>query len=178
MFFLSCFPPLGSPRPLSHSLAQVGVYTSLCCCRCCVVTKLCPTLCNPLECSPLRSSVHGISQAIILEWIAISFFRGSSQPRDETRVSCIGRRIIHHCATWKAHINCTYILFPQLDGHSLKGRAESVQFSSSVVSDYLRPHESQHTRPPCPSPTPRVHSELVAYISLCYIALNKYLLIE
>ena len=35
----------------------------------------------------------------------------------------------------------------------------SVQFSHSVVSDSLRPHESQHARPPCPSPTPRVHSD-------------------
>ena len=41
----------------------------------------------------------------------------------------------------------------------------SVQFSSSVVSDSLRPHESQHTRPPCPSPTPRVHSDYVHQVS-------------
>ena len=39
------------------------------------------------------------------------------------------------------------------------GPISSVQFSCSVVSDSLRPHESQHTRPPCPSPTPRVHSD-------------------
>ena len=91
----------------------------------CLVAKLCLTLETSNDCSPLGSSVHGISQAIILEWIGISFFRGSSQPRDETHVSCIGRRILHHCATWKAHINCTYILFPQLDVHSLKGRVSS-----------------------------------------------------
>ena len=46
-----------------------------------------PTLCNPMDCSPPGSSVHGIFQARILEWIAISFSRGSSQPRDQTRVS-------------------------------------------------------------------------------------------
>jgi len=40
-----------------------------------------------------------------------------------------------------------------------KSLTVSVQFSRSVVSDYLRPHESQHTRPPCPSPTPGVHSD-------------------
>ena len=40
-----------------------------------------------------------------------------------------------------------------------KSSISSVQFSHSVVSDSLRPHESQHTRPPCPSPTPRVHSD-------------------
>ena len=45
--------------------------------------------CNPMDCSPLGSSVHGIFQARILEWIAISFSRGSSRPRNPTRVSCI-----------------------------------------------------------------------------------------
>ena len=47
------------------------------------------TLCDPMDCSLPGSSVHGIFQAIALEWIAISFPRGSSRPRDQTRVSCI-----------------------------------------------------------------------------------------
>ena len=55
----------------------------------------CPTLCDPMDCSPPGSSVHGILQARILEWVAISFSRGSSQPRDRTWVSCIaGRHLI------------------------------------------------------------------------------------
>ena len=45
----------------------------------CSITKLCPTLFDPMDCSPSCSSVHGISQAGILEWVAISSFRGSSQ---------------------------------------------------------------------------------------------------
>ena len=59
----------------------------------------CPTLCNPLDCGPPGSSVHGILQARILEWAAISFSRGSSGPRDRTHVSYvayIGRRFLHH----------------------------------------------------------------------------------
>ena len=57
------------------------------------VAQSCPTLCNPMDCSPPGSSVHGIFQAWILKWVAISLSRGSSWPRDETRVSCIvGRR--------------------------------------------------------------------------------------
>ena len=48
------------------------------------------------------SSVHGISQARILEWVAISFSRRSSPPRDWTRVSCLGRWILYHWAIWKA----------------------------------------------------------------------------
>ena len=53
------------------------------------VAQSCLTLCNPMDCSLPGSSVHGIFQAIVLEWVAIFFSRGSSQPRDGTRVSCI-----------------------------------------------------------------------------------------
>ena len=57
--------------------------------------QLCPTLCDPMDYTPPGSSVYGILQARILEWVAISFFRGASQPRDRTRmsyISCIGRQ--------------------------------------------------------------------------------------
>ena len=52
-----------------------------------LVAQLCLTLCDPMDCSPPGSSVHGILQARILEWVVISFSRGSSQPRDQTWVS-------------------------------------------------------------------------------------------
>ena len=58
----------------------------------CLVAKLCLT----------RLCLDGLLQARILEWVAISFSRGSYQPKDQTRiscVSCIGGRILHHCAT-------------------------------------------------------------------------------
>ena len=55
------------------------------CCCCCSVTLLCPTFCHPMD---PGSSVRGISQARILQWAAISFSRGSSQPGDWTHVSC------------------------------------------------------------------------------------------
>ena len=58
------------------------------CNRGCVLSlQLCPTLCDPMNCSPPDSSVYGISQARILEWFAISFSRGSSQPMNQTWVS-------------------------------------------------------------------------------------------
>ena len=61
----------------------------------CEVAQSCPTLCDPVDCSSPGSSVHGILQARVLEWVAISFSRASSQPRDRTQVSCIaGRRFI------------------------------------------------------------------------------------
>ena len=52
------------------------------------ITLLCLTLCNPVDYGPPGSSVHGIFQARILEWVAISFSRGSSQTQDRTRVKC------------------------------------------------------------------------------------------
>ena len=65
----------------------------------CLVSYLCPALCDPLDCSLPGSSVHLISQARILEWVAIFYSKGSSQPRGRNYVSCtfcIGRQIPYH----------------------------------------------------------------------------------
>ena len=59
----------------------------------------CPTLCKPMDYNLPGSSVHGILQASILEWVATLSSRGSSRPRDQTQVSyvsCIGRRVLYH----------------------------------------------------------------------------------
>ena len=58
-----------------------------------LVTQLCPTLCNPIDCSPPGSSVHEIIQARIRDWAVIPFSRGSSQSRNRTQVSCIADRL-------------------------------------------------------------------------------------
>ena len=71
--------------------------------NCCLVAKSCLTLCHPMDCSPPGYSIHGISQARILEWVAISFSKGSSWPRDWTFISCIGRQVPYHWATREAH---------------------------------------------------------------------------
>ena len=57
-------------------------------CVCVLVAQSCLTLCNSMDCSPPGSSIHGILQARILEWVAILFFSRSSRPRDWTCVSC------------------------------------------------------------------------------------------
>ena len=67
-----------------------------------LVTQLYPTLCDPIDCSTPGSSVHGILHARILEWVVISFSRGSSQPRDQTQVSCIAGRFFTIWATREA----------------------------------------------------------------------------
>ena len=61
------------------------------------VTQSCLTLCDPMDCSPPGSSIHGIFQARILEWAAISFSRGSSRPRDQTLIS---RIVDRHFTVW------------------------------------------------------------------------------
>ena len=66
------------------------------------VAQSCPTLCDPMDCSLPGSPVHGILQAIVMEWIAISFSRGSSQPRDRTQVS----HIVDRCFTVWATREC------------------------------------------------------------------------
>ena len=71
---------------------------------CRVVTQSCPTLCSPMDCSLPGSSVHGISQARVLEWVAISFSRGSSWPRDQTWVSSIASRRFTIWATREAQL--------------------------------------------------------------------------
>ena len=60
------------------------------------VSQSCLALCNPMDCSSPGSSVHGSLQTRILEWVAIPFSRGISQPRDRTWVSCIASRILYH----------------------------------------------------------------------------------
>ena len=67
-----------------------------------LATQLCPTLCDPTDCSPPGSSVHGILQARILEWIAVPFSRRSSQLRDRTQVSLTACRFFTIWATREA----------------------------------------------------------------------------
>ena len=66
---------------------------------CCLVPELCLTLRDPMDCSPPGSSVHVISQARRLDWVAISFSKGSSWPRNQICVSWIGKWIIYCWAT-------------------------------------------------------------------------------
>ena len=75
-----------------------GVFKWHSCMCTCSVTQSCPILCNPMDCNPPGSSVHGIFQARTLEWVAISYSRGDSQLRGQTCVSCasyIDRQILY-----------------------------------------------------------------------------------
>ena len=89
----------------------------LCCCAamCCAEPlQSCPALCDLTDCSPPGSSLHGILQANILEWVTIPSSRGSSWPSGWigiSCVSCIDRRILYCCATWEAQLTRRQIKF-------------------------------------------------------------------
>ena len=70
----------------------------------------CPTFCDPLDCSLPASSVHGILQAGILEWVVMPSFRGSSQPRAQTRnsyISCLGGWVLYNYRNLGSLAVCT-----------------------------------------------------------------------
>ena len=88
--------------PISHPVQTFSSPKGM---HACSVAQPCPILCDPKDCSPPGSSVHGILQARILERVATYSSRGSSGPRNRTHiscVSCIGRRILYHSAIWEA----------------------------------------------------------------------------
>ena len=85
--------------------------------------QLCPTLCNPMDCSPPGSSVHGIFQARILGWDAMPSARGSSQSRDWTCISYIASiagRFFTYCHTWEASFDMHCLLKNVTQALSLK----------------------------------------------------------
>ena len=75
--------------PFFWRFVKFPFYFYLLCCCSFLVAKSCPTLCDPMDCSPPGSSVHGILQARTLEWVAIFFSKGSSRSRDRTLIFCL-----------------------------------------------------------------------------------------
>ena len=120
-----------------------------------VKAQSCPALSNPMDCT-----VYGILQARILEWVAFPFSCDLPNPGMEPRSPTLQANSLP--------------AEPQGKPSSLtKMQFSSVQFSRSVVSDSLRPHESQHTRPPCSSPSPGVHSDSCPSSLWCHPAISS-----
>ena len=114
----------------------------------------CLTLCDSMDCSLPGSSVHGILQARILEWVAISFSRGSSRPRDQTwvsGVSWVGRWILYHWHSWviiksislllslenvrwgwKSQVSDCDLVFPEISPHP-RTYQESPYYSKGIA---------------------------------------------
>ena len=157
-------------------------------------------------------TVHWILQARILEWVAFPFSRGSSQPWDQTWVSCIAggfftnwgiRETLWFENSWQ--IQCLYSISPfvflrrvssenllscnkKKKKENIQGKETlvkfylfwtamhmpSVKFSCSVISDSLWPHGPQHSRPPCPSSTPRAWSNSCPSSWWCHPTISSF----
>ena len=76
------------------------------------VAHSCPTLSDPMDCSSLGSSLHGILQARILEWVAIPSIRGSSQPRDQTQVPHSCRQILYQLSHKRSPSTLEWVAYP------------------------------------------------------------------
>ena len=109
-------------------------------CVCFKLLQSCLTLCNSVDCSPLGSSVHGVLQAVILEWVAMTFARESSQPRVQTCVSCvscISRQALKHYHHLGLITTCDHLPF-------------SSTFTQSLITYYKMRLVSVSSA--CPSP--------------------------
>ena len=111
------FPPLSLPKRINLYIVRTILFVlfwfqscSYNCVHVCMraqLLQLCLTLCDPTGYSPPGSSVHGILQAGILEWVAMPSSRGSSWHRDQTHVSCTGRWILYPLS----HVGSQYIQY-------------------------------------------------------------------
>ena len=134
----------------------ICVCVCVCLCGLCVLSH--PShvrLCNPMDCSLLGSSVHVILPGRKLEWVAMPSSRGSDQGIKPASPALQENSLL------LSHGETKYI-------HQFS----SVQFSLSLVSDSLQPQESQHARPPCPSPSPGVHSDSCPSSQWCHPAIS------
>ena len=144
------------------SLLFQGFYTEwnnssqglgVCVCVCVCVhsaTQPCLTLCNLIECSPPGSSVHEIFQARILEWAVISSSRGSSQPRDQTHISCVSCLVggflitstTWEALTWSINGTSTIVVCRCFSSPFLPSLQQLTTFSFSTFLLSFRPRPS------------------------------------
>ena len=109
-----------------------------------IVAQLCLTLCDTMDCSPSGSSVDEILQARILEWVAISFFRGVSWPWHWTWVSCIAGRFFTFWATREAQNLYGHMKNSKYPKQSCERKTE-LEISGALTSDYTTSYSHQNT---------------------------------
>ena len=138
---LRCSPHLPCPLLRSYCFAHTFIKNNkfMVCCCCCLVPQSYPTLWDPMDCSLPGSSVHGISQARILEWVAIFFSWGSSWPRDQTHVFCIDRRVLYSLShqgspSWSVKIHYNV---PQASLHHISHLQNTWETHTSVSVSYF-----------------------------------------
>ena len=138
----------------------------------------CPTLCDPIDGSPPGYLVPGILQARILEWVAISFSNAWKWKVKVKSLSLVRLLATPWTAAYQAPLSMGFSKQEYWSGLPLPSPDcfVSVQFSSVAQSCLtLWPHELQHARPPCPSPTPGVHSNSWPLSRWCHPAISSSL---
>ena len=145
-------------------------FLNLSCAVLCLVAQLWPTLWNPMDRSQPSSSVHGVLQARILEWVAISLLRESSRTRDWTHDSYIGRQLLYPWATWEVHVFPD--LHPQLSSpltspcllSSLSSLfpSPSTSYPAPITPVFQEPYPLLQFYSPLGSPPPTELSTLVS----------------
>ena len=139
----------------------------------CSVTGSHLTLCDPMDCSLPSSSVYGIFQARIREYVAISYSRGSSQPKDWTCiscVSCIGRWILYHCDFQFSSVaqSCPTLCYPMnRSTPGLPVHHQLLEFTQTHVhrvSDAIQPSHPLSSPSPL-DPNPSQHQSLFQWVN-------------
>ena len=164
-----------------------------------LVTHSCPTFCDPMEYRPSGSSIHGILQVRILEWVAIPSPGDFPDPQIESRspalqgdslyseppgkpTSCSHKHqkmcenqsdLLHYLLESSKTLSLFIQLFFSKDLRQKSEAISSVQFNCSIMSDSLQIHGLQHARPPCPTPTPRVYSNSCQFSQWCHSTISS-----
>ena len=118
----------------------------------CLVAQSCPTLCDPMDHSPLGSSIHGILQARTLEWVAISFSRASSQPRNRTWVSHMAGELFTVQAAREAHRIGVFLVEEVQSVFQHEGERPCEDTRRRWPSENREERGHQKPRPPPPRP--------------------------
>ena len=143
--------------PLNHILKFIAQMIMLFVCTCVLNRFSCVQLCDPMDCCPPDSSVHGFSRQEY--WSGLPCPPPGELPTQGSNPQLL--QLLH----------CGQILYHQATREAQ--RYICSKFSRSVVSDSLRPHESQHARPPCPSPTPGVYPNSCPLSQWCHPAISS-----
>ena len=97
------------------------------------------TVCNPVDCCLPGSSVHRITQARVLEWVAISFFRRSSQPGNQSHIFCTGRQILYH---WWCPVNAE----KDIDEWIKMWHLYTMEYYSTIKKAMISLHDKQYIK--------------------------------
>ena len=143
----------------------------------CLMDQLYSTLCDPMDCGPPGSFVHGIFQARILEWVLPNTEIELIPLHWQADSLTLSHKGNANFSIWNldfsSHCNIIVMGISEFYSLHLLVILQFSQFSHSVVYDSLWPHGPQHARPPCPTPTPEVYSNSCPLSQWCHPTISS-----